>query len=287
VEDDDIQQNSPAVDPVKLVKRVRKSRKVRQKRRKQSIVRKSTRFLMTLVMAFLFVYVSKMPQWYLAQNAYTVPGNAIKIENNKIVKTYRIFSVLKRNKVPNIPIYMMRTANIEKEIKTLKPIEDVYIRRYAFPARLHIIVKERTPVLSIYANEKSPVIGAYTREGILIGREFMPLPSEIKTVKVLAPVSGDLSYTKWTRDDIERILSIVTYLETYSKEPVEYIDMRNPADIYIKIKTVKIRIGKLDSTVYERIQRIPSIIPQIKHMRSKVQYLDISWEKVNYLKLYK
>lgn len=280
-------QQEPAVDPVKLVKRVRKSRKVRQGRRKQSVTRRTVRFLMTVVLIFLFVYISKMPHWYLPQNAYTAPNNTIKIENNRIVKTYRIFSILKRNKVPHVPIYMMKTNDIEKEIRTLKPVEDVYVRRYAFPARLNIIIKERIPVISVCVDEKSTAVGAYTQDGILIGRDFMPIPTDIKTVKVLALANGDFSYTKWTKDDIDKILSLVNYIETYSTESVEYIDMRNPSDVFVKVKTVKIRIGKLDGTVYERIQRIPSIIPQIKLMRSKVQYLDISWEKVNYLKLYK
>ena len=277
----------PEVDPVKLVKRVRKSRKVRQGRRKQSVTKRTVRFLMTVLLIFLLFHISKMPQWYLPKNAYTAPNNSIKIVNNRIVKTYRIFSVLKRSKVPNLPIYMMKTNDIEKEIRTLKPIEDVYVRRYAFPARLHIIVKERIPVITICVDEKSPAVSAYTQDGILIGRDFMPLSADVKTVKVLAPVTGDFSYTKWVKEDIDKILSIVNYIETYSTEPVEYIDMRNPADVYVRVKTVKIRIGKLDGSVYERIKRIPSIIPQIKLMRSKVQYLDISWEKVNYLKLYK
>ena len=61
--------------------------------------------------------------------------------------------------------------------------------------------------------------------------------------------------------------------------------MRNPYDVYVKIKTVNIRLGRLDDGVYKRIERIPSILPQVKMVDSKVKYLDLSWEKVNYLKL--
>ena len=276
------------VDPVKLVKNVRKSRKVRQGRRKQSAVRKTVRFLMTVLLIFLLIYISKMPQWYLPHNAYTTANNqTVIIQNNRIVKSYRILVFLKLHKVPDVPIYMMKTKDLEKDIKTLKPIKDVYIRRYAFPARLHVIVKERNPVISIYLDEKGQAVGAFADDGVLIGREFMPLSSDIKTIKVLSPASGDYSYTKWKLDNINEIQKIAAYIETYSNEPVEYIDMRNPADVYVKIKTVKIRLGKLDSSVYERIKRIPSILPRIKLIDLKVQYLDLSWEKVNYLKLIK
>ena len=286
--EEDNSKQQDIVDPAKLVKRVRKSRKVRQGRRKQSNLRKAVRFCMTVVMLFLLVYITKLPQWYLPKNAYTTANNGIiQIENNHIVKSYRILALMKLHEVSDIPIYMMKTQDIEKDIKTLKPIEDVYIRRYAFPARLQIIVKERTPVISIFLKEKEPAVAAFTTDGTLIGREFMPLSPNIKTIKVIATPNGHFSYTKWNIDSINEILKLVTYIEHYAQESVEYIDMRNPANIFVKVKTVNIRIGKLDAGVYERIKRIPSILPKIKFMRSKVQYLDISWEKVNYLKLYK
>lgn len=281
-------QKEDVVDPVKLVKNVKKSRKVRQGRKKQSVLRKTVRFFMTLFMVFLLIYVSKMPQWYLPKDAYSkIDNNVIVIRNNKIVKSYRILAAMKGHDVPSVPIYLMRTRDIEKDIKTLQPIKNVYIRRYAFPARLQIIVKERNPVISICFNEKEPAIGAFAEDGVFIGKEFMPLNPSIKTIKVLAPASGDYSYTKWNLDQLNELQKIAAYIEMYSQEPVEYIDMRNPADVYVKIKTVNIRLGKFDSSIYERLERISSILPQIKLIKAKVQYLDISWEKVNYLKLVK
>ena len=95
---------------------------------------------------------------------------------------------------------------------------------------------------------------------------------------------GD-DYRKWDLNKIHEIERIKNYVETYSKEKVEYIDLRNPYDVYVKIKTVNIRLGRLDDGVYKRIERIPSILPQVKMVDSKVKYLDLSWEKVNYLKL--
>ena len=45
------------------------------------------------------------------------------------------------------------------------------------------------------------------------------------------------------------------------------------------------KVLKLDESVFKRIERIPSILPQVKQVKTKVKYLDLSWEKVNYLKL--
>ncbi len=274
------------IDPDRLVKQVRKKRQLRKGRRKQSVFRNFFRFCMTVLLLCSFVYISKMPQWYLDKNIFTVSkNNSVVILNNKIVKSYKILSLLKKSKVPDVPIYMARTDDIEKELRKLAPIKDVYIRRYAFPARLQIIVKERIPVLTVSPDKNVLPVAAFSRDGVMIGREYLPLSKEFKTIKVLSYGNKGDDYTKWNAAKVKQIETIVKYVETYSKEPVEYIDIRNPNDIYVKIKTVNIRLGKPDEHIYDRIQRIPSILPQVKLVDSKVKYLDLSWEKVNYLKL--
>ena len=274
------------VDPDRLVKNVRKKRKLRKGRRKQSVFRNFFRFCMTILLLCAFVYISKMPQWYLDKNIFTVSNpNSIVIVNNKIVKSHKILSLLKKTNVPDVPIYMAKTDYIEKELRKLPPVKEVFVRRYAFPARLQIIVKERQPVITVSPDEKVTPVAAFSRDGVMFGREYLPLNKDFKTIKVLSYGNKGDDYTKWNAAKIRQIETIVEYVETYSKEPVEYIDFRNPNDVYIKIKTVNIRLGKIDEGVYDRIKRIPSILPQVKMVDSKVKYLDLSWAKVNYLKL--
>lgn len=274
------------VDPDRLVKNVRKKRKLRKGRRKQSVFRNFFRFCMTILLLCAFVYISKMPQWYLDKNIFTVSNpNSIVIVNNKIVKSHKILSLLKKTNVPDVPIYMAKTDYIEKELRKLPPVKEVFVRRYAFPARLQIIVKERQPVITVSPDEKVTPVAAFSRDGVMFGREYLPLSKDFKTIKVLSYGNKGDDYTKWNAAKIRQIETIVQYVETYSKEPVEYIDFRNPNDVYIKIKTVNIRLGKIDEGVYDRIKRIPSILPQVKMVDSKVKYLDLSWAKVNYLKL--
>lgn len=274
------------VDPDRLVKNVRKKRRLRKGRRKQSVFRNFFRFCMTILLLCAFVYISKMPQWYLDKNIFTVSNpNSIVIVNNKIVKSHKILSLLKKTNVPDVPIYMAKTDYIEKELRKLPPVKEVFVRRYAFPARLQIIVKERQPVITVSPDEKVTPVAAFSRDGVMFGREYLPLSKDFKTIKVLSYGNKGDDYTKWNAAKIRQIETIVEYVETYSKEPVEYIDFRNPNDVYIKIKTVNIRLGKIDEGVYDRIKRIPSILPQVKMVDSKVKYLDLSWAKVNYLKL--
>ena len=274
------------IDPKRLVKTVRKKREIRRVRRTQGVFRNFLRFVLTVLLLMAFVYISKMPQWYLDKRVFTTTGNnSVVIYNNNIVKSYRILALLKASEVPEVPIYMANTAAIEKQIKSLAPVEDVYIRRYAFPARLQIILKERVPVLTISPDVKVPPVVAFTKDGRIIGKEFLPLDKKFKTILVLSYGNKGDDYTKWNAKKVQQIEKIVKYVETYSKEPIEYIDFRNPDDVFVKIKTVPIRIGKIDENVFKRIERIPSILPQVKLVDSKVKYLDLSWEKVNYLKL--
>ena len=61
--------------------------------------------------------------------------------------------------------------------------------------------------------------------------------------------------------------------------------MRNSNDVYVKINSTSIRLGVLDSSVFERIKRIYTILPKLNSVDGKVKYIDLSWDKVNYFKL--
>lgn len=269
-----------------LVKKKRRERLIRKGRMKQERFRAFMRFFLSLFLMFGLFYSLKCSGWYMPKDAFNrVGGNSVEIINNNIVQSHKILVLLKNSSVPNVPIYMAKTSSIKKELMKLTPIEDVYIRRYAFPARIQIILKERVPVITVAPDEKVQPVAFFTTDGKLIGREFMPLNSKYKTIKVLSYGNKGDDYHKWDLNKIHEIEKIKNYVEMYSKEPVEYIDLRNPNDVYVKIKTVNIRLGRLDDSVFKRIERIPSILPQVKLVDSKVKYLDLSWEKVNYLKL--
>ncbi len=279
--------NQPPIDDGKhLVKKKRRERLVRKGRIKQERFRAFMRFFLSVFFIFLLVYCSKCRGWYMEKNAFNrIGGNSIEIINNNIVPSHKILALLKNNDVPNVPLYMARTDAIKKDLMKLDPVENVYIRRYAFPARIQIIIRERIPAITISPDAKVAPVAFFTTDGKLIGREFLPLKSNYKTIKVLSYGNKGDDYRKWDINKIKLIEKITGYVETYSKEPVEYIDFRNPEDVFVKIKTVNIRLGKLDENVFKRIERIPSILPQVKLVDSKVKYLDLSWEKVNYLKL--
>lgn len=286
MEEEKYSQQNEIVDGKRLVKKMQRSRQVRQGRKRQNAFRSFMCLFVNILLISTLVYAVKMPQWYFDKNIFTHPDSAtLEILNNNIVSTSKILAALKSEKVPDVPIYMAKTKNLEDKLMQFAPIEEVYIRRYAFPARLQIIVREREPFVSISPDVNVAPIAFFTRDGKLIGREYLPLKKDYNTLKVLSYGNKGDDYSKWDVKKLLKIENLAKYIETYSKEPVEYVDLRNPEDVYVKIKSVNIRLGRLDENAYERIKRIPSIIPQIQLMDSKIKYLDLRWEDTNYLKL--
>ena len=225
-----------------------------------------------------------MPQWYLPSDAFdSLNSPSLEIVNNHIVPEQKILSALRRNQVPTQPIFLVKTDDLKKSITQLEPIQNVYIRRYWFPARLQIIVLERTPIITISPNLESPPIAFFSSDGKLIGREYMPLDESYETVLVLTYGSGD-DYRNWDVAKVKNFKKLADLVKTETGEEVEYIDYRNPNDVYIKIPTANIRLGRLNSGVFNKIGRLPSLIPQVKMINKKVKYIDLRWDS-NYIKL--
>lgn len=276
-------------DNINIERRVKINQMQRNVRRSQlglTRFRALMRFFLILLLVFAAYKVYKLPQWYLNKNIFSsASNNTLLIIGNQITPTYRILSVLRQSPVPQRPIYLFNTSKIEKEIEKLAPIKEVYIKRLWFPARLNIIILERRPVLSISPDPKVSPIAFFAEGGILIGREYMPLKNADKTILVLTYGTKGDDYRTWDEKKIKKIETIVHAMEQFSGEKVEYIDLRNPKDIYIKIKSVNVRLGELDYMALSRVRNISAILPEIKNMEKKIKYIDLRWEDAQYIKL--
>ena len=271
------------------VKRKQTERKLRKKRKKVNHIKtflSSVLLILLIIGGYEFI---KLPQWYLAPDTFANPmSGKVEVINNKIVPTYVIQNELKDLEVSKLPIFMVNVTPIKKELYQIPMMKKVYVRRYGFPARIQIIVRERVPIAVIKTdiNAKQP-LAFYTTDGFLVtNKRYMNISNlEPKLLKILTSskdLQKDIPFEKY--QEIEKIVQAV---ETYSDEKVEYIDMRKPNDVFVKIKTTSIRLGTLDNTVYERIKRIYTILPQISEVNNKIKYIDLSWDRVNYLKLQK
>lgn len=264
----------------------RMERKVRQSQMWLGRFRVLIRFIIILLLIAFGYKLLRLPQWYLSKNIFNSTDNkSLEILNNKIVPSYKILAALRRTELPKTPIYRLETDDIKHNIMQLDPIDNVYIRRFWFPARLQIIVKEKVPIIMIAPTINVPPVAFFTNGGKLIGRDYMPLDKSFKTVLVLSYGTRGDDYRNWNNEKIKLIEKIAKAVKVNSNEEIEYIDFRNPQDIYVKIKTVNIRLGALDDSVFERINRIPSILPQVKTLDKAIKYIDLRWKNTNYIKL--
>ena len=246
-------QQHPRYHQNRRLQQAKMQRQVRKSQRRLNQLRALWKMFITIGLICIGVFVLKMPQWRLHSNAFdSLNSPALEIVNNRIVPSQKILSALRRNQVPLKPIFMVKTDNLKKSIMQLDPIQDVYIRRFWFPARIQIIIIERTPAITIAPDEKVAPIAFFSSDGKLIGRDYMPLSSDFKVVRVITYGSGD--------------------------------DYRNPQDVYVKITTANIRLGSFNAGTYEKIHRLPSLLPQVKMLNKKVKYIDLRWDS-NYIKL--
>ncbi len=271
----------------RIVKHKRIERKIRKKRKKVNNLKAFIRFILLVAIIFVTYHFFKLSGWYLPNDTFKNPTcKNLEIVNNKIIPTYVINKELSDIPVSRLPIFFTNINPIKKELYKIPVIKNVYIRRYGFPARLQIIVMERTPIAIIKTDLNAKPAAFFTLDGVLItNKHYMNLVDNSSVLKILTTpqsLKKDISVKR-----VLEIEQIVKAVETYSNEKVEYIDMRKPNDVFVKIQTTSIRLGTLDSTVYERIKRIYTILPQITNVDSQIQYIDLSWDKVNYLKMKK
>lgn len=269
------------------VKHKQTERKIRKKRKKVNRLKSFLRFLLVILLAFAGYQLYMLPGWYLPQDAFkNNNGCTVEIINNNIVPTFVINKAIKDIPVSKLPIFLTPVQPIKKEIFKIPVIKNVYVRRYGFPARLQIIVKERIPTAVIKTDLKSLPAAFFTTDGVLVtNKQYMHLAIDKSVLTILSNTNNISKH--WNIKRVQYIEKIVKAVELYSDEKVEYVDMKNPNDVYVKIHTTSIRLGALDSTVFERIKRIYTILPQITEVDSHIKYIDLSWDKVNYLKLNK
>ncbi len=278
------EEQRPRYHQNRRLQQARMQRQVRRSQRRLNQLRALWRLFIIVFLVALGIAILKMPQWRLHKNAFdSLNSPVLEIVNNRIVPSQKILSALRRNQVCTKPIFLVKTDNLKKSILQLEPVRDVYIRRFWFPARLQIIIIERTPAITISPDIDVPPIAFFSSDGKLIGRDYMPLSPDFKTVRVITYGSGD-DYRNWDKTKVNNFKRLAATVEMDSGETVEYIDYRNPKDVYVKIPTVNIRLGSFNAGTFDKIHRIPSLLPQVKMLNKKVKYIDLRWD-TNYIKL--
>lgn len=240
------------------------------------------RLLAILFLALLFVYIAKSPGWYLKKNIFdTYPNQYLKFEGNALTPNANILAAIRKVEIPNKAVYRIDAEPFAKEVRKISTVKHVYVKRFAFPARLKIVIEEKTPVLSIAPNDQVPPLAVFADDGSLFSREYIIACQTLPTYKVLTYED----YYQWNKKQVDYLQYLAKTAETYSNERVQYIDLRNPDDVRIKLQTVSVRLGQLNRTVFKRLEKISAILPQTLELSNKIDYVDLRWEDSAYIKL--
>ena len=261
-------------------------RLIASRRRALNNFRVLLRLCLIVFIIFFALKVLRLSGWYLNQDLLAVADESIiRIEGNAITPKYKIVDLVRQVNLPNVQIFRLDTTEIEDNLLKLQPIKKVYIRRLWHPARLNIIIEERTPVFLITPALDAEPISAITTDGVFIDREYMPISPKFHTYKIITyGVRGD-DYEKWNKSRVDEILRLTRAIETYGGQRVEYLDLRNPNDVYIKLEKVLIRFGEINDTSLKRAKWVATILPETEKFKQKIKYIDLRWEDAHYIKL--
>ena len=272
-----------------VARRIKHHKLRRKARRGQIFLRRLYKFTRFCFVIFIFYATYRLcltHYWYLPQDLYTNPKEThIEILGNDIVSKDKIIGEMQKVVLPREQLFKINPADTARQIEQLPPIKRAYIRRYWLPTRLVVMVEEVTPAFTIAPNEEAPDVLAFALTGELIPREYLPLKDKYKITKILSYGTQNDDYDNWDVERINKLYNIARLLGEYSGEKVEYIDLRNPHNVYAKLESVKLKLGELDESLYERIKPIHHILPKIKPMINEIQYVDLSWKDSKYLKM--
>ncbi len=288
-EEQELEQAKPRDAEAAIERRMKTYKKQRELRRKRILLSRLRVFLRIILIILLIyggyrLYNCKM--WYLSANALnTVENSSLKIIGNNITPSYKILNELRRAGIKRTPIFLLETKELEQSIETLVPIKKVYIRRFWWPARLEIMVDERIPILTIAPSEDVAPIAYFAQGGVLIGRDYLPLNPSYKTYLILTYGTRGDDYRNWDEEKVSKIEKLARLIEINSGEKIEYLDFRDPKDIYIKIQTTTLRLGEFNTTAQKRVKAIAPLLGQVKKMDKPVKYIDLRWEEAHYIKL--
>lgn len=273
-----------------IVNRRLKHQKLRRKaRRGEILIRRIYKFVRFCFILFIFYATFRLGatrHWFFPENIYELPvGERVEILGNSIVSDEKIVAEMKKIPLEKKQLFKINPVPIEKQIEQLVPIKRAYIRRYWLPSRFVVMVEELTPAITIAPSEDVQPVIAFAMTGELITREYLPLSNNSNVIKILTYGNKGDDYDNWDVEKINYLYKLGSLLQYYSGEKVHYIDLRNSHNAFAQLETVKIKLGELDQSIFERIKSIHDILPQIHDMLDKVQYVDLSWKDSKYLKM--
>jgi hypothetical protein len=151
---------------------------------------------------------------------------------------------------------------------------------------MQIVIEDKMPILMIASNPTAKPAAFFVEGGTLLSAELLPKNQKLYPLKVLTTGANQSdNFINWKENRINQLLELADKTREYTGEEVEYIDVNDPHNVFIKIKSVLIDIGELDGQAYTRLQSIVYILENLDKIDKKIKYVDLRWDVAKYIKI--
>lgn len=177
--------------------------------------------------------------------------------------------------VVGAPLYAVNPQKLQERLMSLPAVHKAFVRRYLFPSpHIEVALMEEFPWASFsFDPEKAPTAVISETGKIIPLANFPRMP--VPELTVMAPESVPLKEM-----EVRSWANTLAYIEAQVKQPVRYLDLRQPNDIKVETMDWSLRLGYPDSSLAKRLSRLASVLPVSEQLQEKetVEYVDLSFE---------
>lgn len=275
----------------KKVERVRQRQKmVIQKRRvkkKRRVFLKRLKHAANLVSFFMLA----IAVWVLIDNPmWAFNGSNFQLKNNHLLTANHLKPIL--NRYQHQLLYQIDPNAIADSVKKHYPIVDqLYVRRSIFPARMDITVIEKVPFAEIYASPlaQAPVtlavFEADRQKYQVVPVALYPFKSgqNREIVKLIAPPGYRLEQTDWER--LDHLLNQLNHIPSFPLRAVQLVrtprteQSRFPLSVVAHYPGLQVFIGTLDAEANQRAARLPLLTGKLLEHKDLIEGVDLRWSE--------
>jgi len=256
--------------------------RIRGRREKRKVARNSRTRRQVLRYSFLFCLLFVGIAGFIKVSWSAVdPDTDVIVSGNHVVSAKQVRRILQP--FMQKPIYSLNPKELEAKVQTLADVQHAFVRRYLFP-RPHIDVEimEEFPWASFSTGPDQPVSAVISQTGRLVPIDQFPGVDQ-PNLKIYGH-----SNSQFSESDVISWASWSNFIATQTKHPIDFVDIRKPADVQVRSGELLLRLGAIDSMMTKRLSRLPSVLPVIATLKKEsVDYVDLSLDSNVPLKISK
>jgi len=230
------------------------------------------------------------------------------LENTHLITRQQILPLLKPYLGQSIPL--LNTVQLAKAIKYQSSVVDyVAIRRYLFPARLTILIKEKTPWAQVSSHvtevQTAPISKMVDGQPVIIQAPKVQAPSLAKPYALLtpkgaialssashlAPYSPKLyphqhieaimlrPQTRYSNVYLNKLKSYIWKARHLAGLHLQWTDARQPNHVVFHFQETEVILGHLNDSAEQRLLRVLVLLPKLKELKDAVSGVDLQWEE--------